>query len=79
VKPIPPPHVHPGAAPIVFAKDQPEYEPLPAAVDMTTGLVLTEWELSAEDLAALVNGGRVRLWIWTFRHPLQPVRMEVVE
>lgn len=78
MKPIQPPQPHAGATAIVFAKDQPEYEPLPAAVDMT-GLVMTEWELSAEDLATLINGGRIRLWIWTFTHPLQPIQMETVE
>lgn len=78
MKPIVPPHVHPDAVPIVFAADQPQYDPLPAAID-NKGLVMTEWELSAEDLSALLNGGRVRLWIWTFRHPLQPIQMEVVE
>lgn len=77
MKPIAP-TPHAGAAPLVFAVNQPEYDPVPAAMDMT-GLVLTEWELSAEDLAKVLNGGRVRLWIWTFRHPLQPVRLEVVE
>lgn len=78
MKPIPPLVTHPDAVPIVFAKDHPQYEPLPAAID-TQGLVMTEWEFSAEDLAAIVNGGRVRLWIWTFRQPLQPIQMEVVE
>lgn len=78
MKPILPANVHPDAVPIVFAADQPQYDPLPAAID-NKGLVMTEWELSAEDLAKIVNGGRVRLWIWTFRQPLQPIQMEVVE
>lgn len=78
MKPIQPVRVHPDALPIVFAADQPEYDPLPAAID-GKGLVMTEWEFSAEDLAKMLNGGRVRLWIWTFRHPLQPIQMEVVE
>ncbi len=77
MKPIAPEQLHAGATPIVFAKDQPQYDPLPAAVD-PNGLVLTEWELSAEDLAALLNGGRLRLWVWTFRQPLQPLALEVV-
>jgi hypothetical protein len=40
---------------------------------------MTEWELSAEDLAKVLAGGRVRLWIYTFGHALQPVALEVVE
>lgn len=76
--PIPPKTPHAGAERIVFAKDQPEYDPLPAAVDRD-GLVMTEWEFTAEELAAIVNGGRLRLWIYTFRRGLQPVALEVVE
>lgn len=76
--PIVPKGCHEGAKPIIFAKDQPEYDPLPAMVD-ARGLVLTEWELTAEELATIMNGGRLRLWIYTFRHPLQPIRLEVVE
>ncbi len=41
--------------------------------------VVTEWQLSAEDLATVLQGGRVRLWIQTE----QPVRfrmaIEVIE
>jgi hypothetical protein len=78
MKPIPPKEVHPGAVPIVFARDQPQYDPLPAAVD-SSGLVMTEWELTAEDLARVLAGGRIRLWVWTFCRPLQPLALEVVE
>jgi len=76
MKPITPHVMTAGSQLVVFAKDQPEYEPLPAAVD-PQGVVMTEWELSAEDLAGVVNGGRIRLWIWTFGAPLQPVMLEV--
>lgn len=48
---------------IVFGKDQPEYLPLPASVD-PHGLVMTEWEPSADELQALFTGGRVRLFMW---------------
>lgn len=78
MRPVPVRQPHLGAAPVVFAANQPEYDPLPAAMDMT-GLVMTEWELSAEDLMTILNGGRVRLWIWTQLSPLQPVQLEVVE
>jgi len=78
VKPVTPPHPHPGAVHVVFAANQPEYDQLPAVID-AKGLAMTEFELSAEDLATIVNGGRIRLWIWTFRQPLQPVALEVVE
>ena len=75
--PVEPKRPHYGAARITFAKDQPEYTPLPACID-SSGLVLTEWEFTAEDLAAILNGGRLRLWVWTFRQPLQPMMLEAV-
>lgn len=78
MKPVMPNAPHAGAQPIVIAANQPQYEPLPAFVD-ADGVVMTEWELSAEDLAKIVNGGRIRLWIWTFRQPLQPLMIEAVD
>jgi hypothetical protein len=85
--PIEPP-IPPNTIRIVFGEAQPEYIPLPAAVS-PDGAVMTEWELSAEDLSTLLEGGRIRLWIWL--HPgrcskckailgpkLQPVMLEVV-
>lgn len=67
-----------GMRAIVFAKDQPQYIPLPALYDQT-GLVITEWEPTAEELDKLLCGGRVRLYVHTFRQPLQPVSLEVAE
>lgn len=49
MKPIEPKTPHAGARIVVLAKDQPQYDPLPCAVD-ANGLVMTEWELSAEEL-----------------------------
>lgn len=63
---------------VTFAVNQPAYELLPASID-PGGIVMTEWELGAEDLARILNGGRVRLWVYTFGQPLQPVMLEVVE
>lgn len=57
------PTLHDGGVLVTFGADQPEhYYPLPASVD-AEGTVMTEWEPSAEDLAALINGGRVRIWL----------------
>lgn len=61
---------------VTFAKDQPEYTPLPALV-FADGKVMTEWALSAEECARLQRGERLRLWIWTYGQPLQPVALEV--
>ncbi len=76
--PVMPAAPHEGGILIIFAKDQPQYMPLPASVDRQ-GLVMTEWEVTAEELARVLAGGRVRLWIYSFGHPLQPVQLEVVE
>ncbi len=78
VKPVTPTAIPTNATRIVLAKDQPQYEPLPAAIS-SDGLVMTEWEFSAEDLATVVAGGRLRLWTYTYGHPFQPVQLEVVE
>ena len=74
---VKPATVHEGAIYVTFAKNQPQYDPLPAAVD-ADGVVMTEWEFTAEELAAALAGGRLRLWVWTFNQPLQPLKIEVV-
>lgn len=77
MKPVTPVAPHDGAALIVLGANQPQYDPLPAAID-GNGLVLTEWEFSAEELAAILAGGRLRLWTYTFGSPFQPVHLEIV-
>lgn len=62
--------------PIVLGAGQPEYIPLPALID-AAGTVITEWEPTAEELAILMNGGRIRIETLTFGHPFQPVRVGV--
>lgn len=81
MKPVEP-SLHKDATLIVFAKDQPQYIPLPASVD-SNGLVMTEWELTEEELACLFVGGRIRLWIHgtdvQIGRPFTPLQIEVVE
>jgi hypothetical protein len=61
---------------VEIAKDQPEYLTLPAFV-FNDGKVLTEWKPSEAERAAIARGENIRLWIWTFGRPLQPVALEV--
>jgi hypothetical protein len=61
---------------IVIAKDQPEYIPLPALV-FPDGKLVTEWTLTEEERTRLIRGENIRLWVWTFGQPLQPVMLEV--
>ena len=80
--PVQPHILHEGGRRRVFGTGQPEYTALPASVD-AEGTVMTEWECSAEDLACLVNGGRVRLWLLYTGvekgRPLTPIAIETVE
>ena len=61
MKPVEPVR-HENAQLKTFAEHQPQYDPLPASVD-ADGCVMTEWLPSAEDLANLMNGGHVRIWL----------------
>ena len=63
---------------VVFAKDQPEYTPLPALL-FPDGKVLTEWTFTEDERRAIARGENLRLWIWTFGRPLQPVALEVTD
>jgi hypothetical protein len=63
-----------GVSEIVFAKDQPEYIPLPA-LKFSDGLVVTRWNLSWAERIMLLFGGSVYLGMLTFNNPLQPIRI----
>lgn len=59
---------------VVYAKDQPEYNPLPAHRD-SDGTVTTCWELTPEELEEVYKTGKIWLSQMTFNRPLQPVNM----
>lgn len=61
---------------VTFAKDQPPYDPLPALV-YPDGTVLTEWTFTEEERQRIARGENLRLWIWPFGRPLQPVSLEI--
>jgi hypothetical protein len=61
---------------VIFAKDQPQYLPLPAKV-CTDGRVITEWQLTEEERRLIACGENIRLHLYTFGQPLQPVRLQV--
>lgn len=52
-----------GATAVVFAKDQPEYLPLPALV-YPDGKILIEWSFTEEERARIARGENLRHWIW---------------
>jgi hypothetical protein len=61
---------------VVFAKDQPEYLPLPANFDGTS--VETKWRLSWHEWLRVLWTGNLYLTLLTFGKPLQPIRLSVL-
>jgi hypothetical protein len=63
---------------VVFAKDQPEYTPLPA---LTTpdGAFVTMWHPSANELELLRNGAPVSITLLAVdgAKPIHPMKVEV--
>jgi hypothetical protein len=61
---------------VVYAKDQPEYEPLPALLIDGGETVITRWRLSWRERLSILFRGDLYLWVYTFRRPLQPVLLQ---
>lgn len=72
----------------IFAKDQPEYLPLPAlVVPGTEGAVISCWELSDEEIAILIETRKLYINQWCLTkvcedgvervNPLQPLKPAV--
>ncbi len=63
---------------IVFAKDQPEYQPLPALkLDTTEGEVISCWKLTFKERIKIIFTGRVWLSLMSFNKPLTPSFLSV--
>ena len=56
---------------ITFAKDQPEYRPLPA-IKTSEGTVITRWKLTWKERFAILFSGNLFLQQLTFNSALQP-------
>ena len=56
---------------IVFARDQPEYKPLPAFKDKN-GEVVSCWELSFRERIRVLLNGNIWLCLSSFNQPLTP-------
>jgi len=58
---------------VVFAKDQPEYMPLPAFKAKTPqGEVVSCWNLSLRERIRVLFNGKIWLSLWSFNKPLTP-------
>ena len=63
---------------VVFAKDQPEYQPLPALrLDTPQGEVISCWRLSYKERLQVLIFGKVWLSLMSFNKPLTPSFMAV--
>ena len=63
---------------IIFAKDQPEYTPLPALrLDSKNGEVISCWKMSLKERLIVLFTGRVWLSLLSFNKPLTPSFMAV--
>jgi len=60
----------------VYAENQSQYLPLPALV-FEDGKILTEWTLTEAERVRIAAGENIRLWIWTYNRPLQPVALQI--
>jgi hypothetical protein len=58
---------------IVFAKDQPEYLPLPAYKN-DKGDVISLWKFNFFERIKILFIGKIWFHVLTFNHPLQPQR-----
>lgn len=57
---------------VIFAKDQPEYNQLPAYKD-TEGIVTTCWGMTLKERIKFIFTNKLWLSVMTFNHALQPV------
>ena len=63
---------------VVYAKDQPQYHPLPVH-EMEDGTVLSRWHLTWKERFVAFLKGDVYLFVSTFNNPLQPISMQVIK
>ena len=63
---------------VVFAKDQPEYQPLPALkIDSQQGEVVCCWKMSVKERLKVLFTGKVWVSLMTFNKPLTPSYISV--
>ena len=63
---------------VVYAKDQPEYSPLPAVyLDTPSRPVISRWRLTDEERLAVASGADVVLTLLSFGGPLTPSHLQV--
>jgi hypothetical protein len=63
---------------VIFAKNQPQYIPLPAVVVDDGTRVITRWQFSWRERLRILFGGSLWLSLLTFGNPLQPIHLDTV-
>jgi hypothetical protein len=64
---------------VVYGKNQPEYNPLPAVyLDTPSRPVLSRWRLTEEERKAVTEGADIVLTLLTFGTQLTPSHLQVV-
>jgi hypothetical protein len=61
---------------VVFAKDQPQYIPLPATIVDGGTRVITRWKLGWRERLRILFTGNLWLSLLTFGNPLQPILLD---
>jgi len=57
---------------IMIAEDQPEYNTLPAHFNKKDGVVVTCFELTGDEIMAIIKNRKIWVQVLTFGRPLQP-------
>lgn len=65
-----------GQKEVIYAKDQPEYNPLPA-IRQSDGCIVTRWQCTWRERLRVLLTGSIYLEVLTFNSPLQPLKMSV--
>lgn len=63
---------------VVYAKDQPEYTPLPGFKNEAGDLV-TCWELTEDEIRFIIETKQLWIAVKTFNQPLQPIFCSVIK
>lgn len=61
---------------VIYAKDQPEYLPLPV-IRLIDGHLITRWRLTFKERLRVLLHGDLYLQVHTFSKPLQPLKLSV--
>ena len=69
-----------GLSEVLLAKDQPQYNTLPALrSDQPTGRTTTRWKLTWRERLRLLVTGHLYIQVLTFQTPFQPIKPMVEE